>query len=55
MGIAGTNYALDRSFKLAPPNWMPQATNSAGTDGVLIFTNMPDQANNNFWRIRSAP
>jgi len=26
-GMAGTNYALDRTFSLAPPNWVPQATN----------------------------
>ena len=54
-GIAGTNYALDRTFNLAPPNWVPQVTNVAGTGGTLIFTNTPNPATNNFWRIRSVP
>ena len=55
VGIAGTNYALDRSFSLSPANWVPLATNPAGAGGVLVFTNMPDSTTNNFWRIRSAP
>ena len=55
VGMAGTNYALDRSFSLAPPNWVPQVTNPAGAGGVLVFTNTPDPATNNFWRIRSVP
>jgi alpha-tubulin suppressor-like RCC1 family protein len=55
IGIAGANYAIDRSFTLAPPNWLPQSTNVPGLNGVLIFTNTPNQATNNFWRIRSVP
>jgi hypothetical protein len=55
VGIAGTNYALDRATSLSPPNWIPQATNPAGPFGVLVFTNAPDPATNNFWRIRSVP
>jgi hypothetical protein len=51
-GIAGTNYALDRTFNLSPPNWIPQLTNPAGSFGALVFTNTPDAATNNFWRIR---
>src|SRR5208282_6674028 len=39
VGIAGANYALDRSFSLAPPNWVPQLTNSTDAGGVLVFTN----------------
>ena len=54
-GIAEANYALDRSFSLAPPNWIPQATNPANSFGALVFTNTPDPATNNFWRIRSVP
>ncbi|MGD1089720.1 MAG: RCC1 domain-containing protein, partial [Verrucomicrobiota bacterium] len=54
-GIAGTNYVLDRTFSLAPPNWVPQVTNSAGAGGVLVFTNTPDPTTNNFWRVRSLP
>jgi alpha-tubulin suppressor-like RCC1 family protein len=54
-GLAGTNYALDRSFNLAPINWVPQATNPAGAAGNVVFTNTPNPATNNFWRIRSVP
>ena len=54
-GLAGGNYALDRSNNLAPPNWEPQATNAADSTGVVTFTNVPDPATNNFWRIRSVP
>jgi len=55
VGIAGANYALDRSFNLAPANWVPLVTNPAGSVGVLVFTNTPNAATNNFWRIRSVP
>jgi len=55
VGMAGTNYVLDRSFSLSAANWVPQATNPAGTGGILIFTNTPDTTTNSFWRIRSAP
>jgi alpha-tubulin suppressor-like RCC1 family protein len=55
VGIAGTNYELERSFSLSPANWVPQATNPAGAGGILVFTNTPDATTNNFWRIRSVP
>ncbi len=55
VGIAGTNYELDRSFSLSPANWVPQVTNPADSSGALVFTNTPDATTNNFWRIRSAP
>jgi alpha-tubulin suppressor-like RCC1 family protein len=55
IGLAGTNYALDRTFNLAPANWVPQTTNPAGAGGTLLLTNTPDSATNNFWRIRSVP
>jgi|ERR1017187_1964573 alpha-tubulin suppressor-like RCC1 family protein len=55
MGITGAKYALDRSSSLASPNWLPQATNPANSLGALIFTNTPNPATNNFWRIRSVP
>ncbi len=55
VGIAGKNYALDRSFNLSPVNWTPQATNPADSLGALMFTNVPNPATNNFWRIRSVP
>ena len=54
-GDSGANYALDHTFNLAPVNWVPQATNPAGAGGVLQFTNTPNAATNNFWRIRSVP
>jgi alpha-tubulin suppressor-like RCC1 family protein len=55
VGIANANYALDRASSLSPPNWIPQATNPAGSFGPLVFTNAPDATTNNFWRIRSVP
>lgn len=54
-GVAGTNYALDRTFSLSPVNWVPMVTNTAGTDGVLVLTNTPNNLTNNFWRVRSVP
>ena len=55
VGNAGANYAVDRSFSLKPANWVPQITNHAGTNGALVFTNTPNKATNNFWRVRSVP
>jgi hypothetical protein len=55
VGLTGTNYALDRTSKLSPATWVPQVTNPAGVGGVLVFTNTPIMATNNFWRIRSVP
>jgi serine/threonine protein kinase len=55
VGTAGTNYALDCAFKLAPANWVPLVTNPADAGGVLVFTNTPNPGTNNFWRIRSVP
>jgi hypothetical protein len=54
-GIAGTNYALEKTVSLSPPNWIPQQTNPAGAAGLLIFTNTPVADTNNFWRVRSVP
>ena len=55
VGMAGTNYALDRCFSLTQANWVPQVTNSACLGGALVFTNTPKHATNNFWRVRSVP
>jgi hypothetical protein len=56
LGLAGTNYALDRTFNLTPTvDWVPQATNPAAADNYLILTNAPDASTNNFWRMRSVP
>lgn len=54
VGMDGENYALERTFSLAPPNWIPLATNPA-VGGVAVFTNTPVSTTNNFWRIRSLP
>jgi len=51
VGIAGENYALDRSLSLTPANRVPLATNPIGAVGVPLFTNTPNAATNNFWRI----
>jgi alpha-tubulin suppressor-like RCC1 family protein len=45
-------YALDRTFNLATPNWVPLGTNYAGVGGVVLFTDTPNPATNNFWRVR---
>jgi alpha-tubulin suppressor-like RCC1 family protein len=55
VGLDGTNYALDRTFNLAPVNWVPQTTNRADSVGVLVLTNTPVTTTNNFWRTRSVP
>ena len=55
VGIDRTDYALDRTYKLVPPTWLPQTTNTADSVGVLVFTNTPNSAMNNFWRVRSVP
>jgi hypothetical protein len=56
VGNVGVNYALDRTFNLSPPvNWVPQATNFAGANGLLIFTNLANPTTNNFWRVRKVP
>ena len=55
VGVAVANYALDRSFSLTSPNWVPQLTNSTDAGGVLVFTNTPDPTTTDFWRIRSVP
>jgi hypothetical protein len=47
-------YALDRTFNLTTPNWVPQATNSAAAGGGVVFINTPNPATNNFWRVRFA-
>jgi Regulator of chromosome condensation (RCC1) repeat len=43
VGLAGTNYALDRAFKLSPSTWVPQVTNPAGAGGVLVIPNTPNR------------
>jgi hypothetical protein len=55
-GFVGASYSLDRTFNLRSPiNWTALVTNSAGAGGALVFTNTPNPATNNFWRIRLVP
>ena len=54
-GLPGTNYVLERTFKLAPANWLPQVTNPADGSGAVVFSNTPVASTNNFWRILSVP
>jgi hypothetical protein len=54
-GNSGASYALEHTFNLSPANWVPLATNSAGSSGFLEFTNIPNATTNNYWRIRSVP
>ena len=55
VGIAGSNYALERTFNLFQANWVSLVTKPARSDGLLVFTNTPKPNTNNFWRIRSVP
>ena len=56
IGYPATNYAVDRTFNLAPPvAWIPQETNTMSLSGVITLTNPPVTTTNNFWRIRSVP
>jgi hypothetical protein len=54
-GIPGINYALDWATNMtAPISWMPVATNPAGAQGALRFTNT-STAPVNFFRTRYVP
>ena len=54
-GIPTYNYALDMATNLQPPiNWMPQVTNPAANNGLLVFTNVPALPQS-FYRTRYVP
>jgi alpha-tubulin suppressor-like RCC1 family protein len=55
VGLPGNSYALDRSLSLDSPVWVPQTTNTAAQDGLVVFTNSPALASINFWRVRATP
>ena len=55
LGIPWNNYALEQTFTLSPPVWMPMVTNLAYANGYLMFTNPPQAGTNSFWRIRHVP
>lgn len=52
LGQPGTSYALERTFSLSPPAWVPQVTNLASINGYLGFTNAMQSETNVFWRTR---
>jgi hypothetical protein len=54
LGIPWNNYALEQTFSLSPPVWLPVVTNPASVNGYISFTN-PLPGSNGFWRIRWAP
>jgi hypothetical protein len=53
VGNADANYALDRSYSLAPANWIPVLTNPADSFGTVILTNTVNASGNVFWRVRA--
>ena len=56
IGYPATNYALDRTFNLAPPiDWVARKTNLMSRIGLLLFNDAPVPGTNNFWRIRAIP
>jgi hypothetical protein len=55
LGIPGNNYALERTFNLTPPEWLPIVTNPARANGYVMFTNLLQPGTNNFWRTRQVP
>ena len=52
-GVPGIGYDMERAAELTPSAWQSQQTKTAAFDGLLIFTNAPVPATNNFWRIRA--
>ena len=54
LGIPWNNYALDQTFSLSPPVWLPVVTNLTPANGQLLFTNQPT-GSNSFWRTRYVP
>ena len=55
LGIPFNNYALERTYGLAPTAWTPIITNPAAANGFLLFTNLPLPGTNTFWRTRHVP
>jgi uncharacterized repeat protein (TIGR03803 family) len=55
LGNPGASYALVQSSSLTAASWTPQVTNTADGNGNIVFTNTPNAATANFWRIRSVP
>ena len=54
-GIPGDNYELDETHSLSQPiTWTPVTTNTAATNGFLIFTNTPS-GGSDFYRTLQVP
>jgi len=51
LGIPGYQYALDWKTNL-PDAWTPVLTNTAGANGVMLFTNTPSVTGTDFYRTR---
>ena len=55
LGVPGYTYALDWTHELSQPiNWTPVLTNTAASNGYLLFTNTPS-GGSDFFRTRYAP
>jgi hypothetical protein len=55
-GLVGNQYALERTYNLLPPvTWVPQMTNMADANGLVVYTNLANTTTNNFWRVRLVP
>lgn len=54
LGIPGYQYALDWRTNLTLGSWVPVETNTAGTNGLLLFTNVSAETAN-FYRTRYVP
>jgi len=57
LGIPGMDYALEVTHSLTPPiTWVPVITNSAATNGYLMFTNTVSLTpTNDFYRTHAVP
>jgi alpha-tubulin suppressor-like RCC1 family protein len=55
VGIAESNYALERSYSLYLPVWEAEETNRANSFGSVLFTATPNTNSNNFWQVRYVP
>ena len=54
-GKFGGDGVLEHSFDLSSSIWISQMTNTANSFGLICYTNTPNSALNNFWRIHSLP
>ena len=50
-GSSGDQYILQQTYNLMPADWLPVATNPAGSDGTASFIITPTPRTNTFWRV----